>query len=417
MAELVKICRTVCAKDSKVVLNMGLQEVNELVICECILTTDAEQVRYRFQAKKPEDFTGATDPIAVNAVKFMGIAESVLAFKEDVYLSLAGTMLEIGASNKAKSSVAIEAQAPALMPMTDLLFRFMIEGKALSSVLTKGCSFTGDKELHSAIVQLIPEKNILRGYSTDGNSIGRAEGKANFLKTDDANEKNKAQAEQMQKALEAVCDKNGLDKTKFMAEWPLIIPAEAIQHLGTIIQGAGKVLVNVDENHIHVLVGNSLVYSITQASSTRVPIPQIEAMAQDASDATYCIDAARLSEALGFINKNNAIGDSADMYTSVSVSGEDILVSSGKASQYESRVKAIALDGAATLTVDGEKFKKAVDTLSRGNMLLGAYGRYVTLFNGTKENKDHSSFVILMQVNPQQFEEATAGTSDDATAE
>jgi len=416
MTEVVKVCRTVSGKESKIVLTMGLGEVNDNVICETTLSTEAEQIEYRFLAKKPEDFEGAgsVEPIAINASKFLAIVDSVLTFKEDIYLSPEGTMLVIGVSNKAKSSIEMEAQLPQKIQTTTSIYRMMLEGKNLLSVLSKGCSFADDNKgvLHNAIIQLMPDKNVIRGYSTDSSVIARAEAKAEFLKTG-KDDKAKAAVEQMNKALDEVCSKNGLDKNAY----PLIIPKEAIMHLQSLVGSAVKVSINIDENHLAIMIGQALKYTITQANETKVPIALIESMVQNDPDAVYGLDAAKLSDSLGFINKNNAICENRDITTAIEVDNEDILISSGVASQFESRIKAASISGVGEISVDGERFKTAVDALNRGNLCVLAYPQYVVLKNGTATAIDDNNFIIVMQVRTQKVEESSEEENTTETSE
>ena len=417
--EVVKVCKPIVARDAKVVLNLGLQDMGENVYCGVQLSTGIEQIQYFFLSKKPEDFDGAAIKVAVNAHTFISIVETVLAFKEDIFIEPESTMLVIGVSDKAKSSVAIEAQAPSDIPATQPIFRMAVTGKELAAVLTRGCSFASDEKdaTHNSILQLIPSEDKIKGYSTDGNTIACCGGKVKFTKvTDNTPEKAAAKINAMNEELAKVAEKNGLDKEKY----PLILPKEGVLHLAGLVSGFGdvEVALQVDENHVHLKVGNTLIYTITQAAEARVPVEYIDNMVNLPANATYGVDAAKLSDAVGFINRNNAIVGNKDISTSVTVDGEDLVVSSGISSQFETRLHAASIDSFAELSVDGEKFKTAVDTMNRGNLVVKVTRqdnvKFVTLLNGTPESADTNSFIMLLMVLTQKVEESADEGEDES---
>lgn len=420
LSSVIKVVEQLKKPESKVVLALGGGDEGANVACALRITTDAEQANYNFLAKKPEDWDGSAIITPVDASNFCTAVKSVLAFNEDVYLELSGTILEIGILGKAKTSLPIESQIPQEITPLQFLYLFEIGGTELSNLLSKGCAFTSEavdeKGCHNAILKLMPKTDEVKACSTDGYIIGVTKVKANFVKATD--EKSKAKVEALENALSEYCKAHSeQDKDNFN----VIIPREAVQHLGRFIEGQQKVIVYVDARFVHVAIGGrTMMYTIKQAGSQVANVDSVfESYIVSDEKAKFCADSQVLRNTISFINTNNALVEDKDKkYTLLPIKeGEVLVAKSGIADKVESVIKASDIKGEQLVAFNGKLVESALSALNKGNVVMYAGTRHIALFNGTIDKVDFDSFVFIFQVNVAKIKESEEAAESDAVEE
>ena len=420
LSSVIKVAAQVKKPESKIVLDLGSQDMTENVACSLRLTTDAEQVSYNFVAKKPEDWDGSRVVTPVDATKFISIVESVLSFNEDVYIEVANTILEVGILGKVKTSLPIESQIPDAIKPLNFFYRFQIAGSELSTLLNKGCAFTEEavetRGLHNAVIKLFPESDEIKGFSTDGHTIACSKVKATFTKKS-GDERQDALVAAMDAAVSEWCSQHTeQDKSAYN----VIIPREAVQHLSRFAEGQKSVVVFVDSRFVHVQIGGKvLMYTIKQAGSQVTSIDQIEKMIFAEQNGSLCADSQSLSKAISFINKNNAInGDTDKCPTKFEIREGKVLVArSGLEDKIESSIKTTDIKGNQFVAVYGKKLEAALSALNKGNVVMYAGSKHIALFNGTLDNIDKNSYIFIFQVNLQVLEQEADSESEETTEE
>ena len=396
LSQVVSLIKTVAEKDTKVVLLLGAKEQGDNVLCGVCVTTVREQIQYKLSVKKPQGWEGKGVQVSVSASKFTAICDAVLSYNEDVFIEPDNTVLMIG-NGKVNTPVEIESEIPQEITQSTLFYRFKVVGKELASVLKKGCAFArasqGNVNTDNAILQLDPDAGEIRGYSTDGYTLGKGKAKAEFTKDAGDNAKLAEYLKAMEEALAAYCEKSGQNKNAFN----VLIPSLSVKHLQQIVEGQSAVFLSVDERHLLVQLGEKLVYTIVQGGAVGFPAEQVDAMGAMASDTLIGIDSAVLSKGIDFINKVNAISGNADKIpVSIETTDGSLSASSGAAGQIKSAIKALAIQGSeANFAVAGKYLTAALNSLNKGNVVLGVSSKFVTLFNGTVDAVDDSNFVII----------------------
>ena len=99
------------------------------------------------------------------------------------------------------------------------------------------------------------------------------------------------------------------------------------------------------------------------------------------------------------------------------LNAENLLLTSGKANQIESEAKPTTVVGDGVASVGGAYLKAGINALNRGGLAVGYGNRYITLFNGTVNEPDKSTYVIIMQVQASQVEDTEAADTTEATEE
>lgn len=410
-AQMVAVAGKVVQKDTKTVLHLGERELGENVLCAFRVTTPAEEIVYQMAVKKPEGWNANGNRISVNASKFLQMADSLLSFNEDVYLEPEGAVLKMGVGTKAKTSINIESQIPDAMKAIKPMYCFKADGAKFVAALKKGCSFSKDTvdaqhQLHLGIMRLDVANNKVVGYSSDGNISARSECSVEFLTNERASEKAKPYVEQMNGNITEYCEAKGLKVEDFVLD--LRMPHDSVNHLISIVEGQSAVSVTVDANQVQVQIGNNLRYTLVQGAMCGIPIAALEKFAADAPEAAFGIDAANLSRAVEFINKNNSIAEpSAKLPIKMELSADKLILTSGKSNQIESEAKPTAVNGTGTASISGQYLKNALSALNRGGVAVN-YGKgWIVLFNGTVEEPDRTTYIMIMQVAVAQVEEET----------
>lgn len=416
LSSVIKVASQVKKPESKIVLELGLKDAGENVLCRLRLTTDAEQINYNFTAKKPEDWDGSAIVTPVDATKFVSIVESVLTFNEDVYIELAGTILEVGILGKVKTSLPIESQIPEEIKPLQFFYRFEIKGTELNSLLNKGCAFTKEEVeangIHNAVLRLEPQTDEVVGTSTDGHTIGCTKVKVSFTKAND--DRQKAMIDAMDAAVTEYCTKHPEQKKD---AFNVIIPREAVQHLSRFAEGQEAVVVFIDSRFMHVSIGGKvLMYTIKQAGSTVTSVDSVKDLIFSEENAKFCADSQALRNSISFVNKNNSINGTDKTPTKLYIKeGEVLTAKSGIEDKIESTIKASEIKGEQLVGINGKKFEAALGALNKGNVVVYAGTKHIALFNGTIDKVDLNSFVFIFQVNLAKIQEAES--TEDATVE
>lgn len=407
-SSVVKVSGRIAQKDTKMVITLGGRDLGEKVLCLVRVTTPAEEIQYQLTANKPDEWDSKGIKVAVNANKFISIAESVISFGEDVYLEPEGALLYIGCSNKAKTSLPIEAQMPEEMKDVNPLYAFRSEGSKLASVLKKGCSFASENVdlagyLHMAILRLDVANNLVKGYSTNGNVCARAVTTVQFLTE---NEKNKAIVEKMRQNVAEYCKAKGIEEKDFSLD--LRIPHDAVTHLISIVEDQKMIALSVDANIIQVQVGNVLQYNIAQGVKSGVPAQMVDVLMNDEPTSAFGIDSALIDKSINFINKNNSITGSK-CPVRLELGTDKLSCISGEADQVRTECKFSSSKGENIINLKGAYISSALSVLNKGGVVVNIYetpkGKYATFLNGTMGACDSSAEILIMHVNVQSADE------------
>ncbi len=414
--QMISLAGTVKKDDTKIVLILGGKDEGENVLCGMRVSTDAEQIQYKTSIKKPAGWDNKGVQISVSASKFIQTASAVLSYNEDVFLEPDNTMLVIGVEGKVKVPVELEAEIPQEIPASDLLFRFQTTGSAFSSLIRKGLFFgdESDERISNAVLHLRYDENVVRGYSSDGYTIGRSEETVNFIKDAGSNEQLAAFLKAMDDNLNAYCEKSGQKRDGFN----VLLPHKSVLHLLSIIDGQKGLSFAVDDKHLILQIGDSLIYTIVQGRSCGIPIERFEMYSSLPAKAVIGADSAVVAKGIDFINTVNGISGTNNMPTVITVEkdGNSLRAVSGVASQIESVIKTTAFNGDtdALIRVDGKRMKAALNALSKGNVVIAVSTDTISICNGTIDSVNKKNIVTVILVRDPS---ASGGESAESSEE
>ena len=413
------------AKDAELKANLllGAQDLGAKVKCGVRVTTQAEQIQYQFTGKKPAGFEVSKENIVdinVNAGKFIAFTEMALSYNSEVFFDVEGGQIIIGVDGRCKTPLNIEVAGTSPMKQGKLLYRFKITGANLSVLLKRGGGFGDDNSsqgLDKASILLMRSINMAVGYSTNGRMFGRAMVSADFDKEAE-DERTKAMLAQMEKNLEEVTAANGKDKEKYL----ISIPKTVVGHIDNITSGQKGVYLVVDDSHLHVQVGNSLIYTVT-LSATDIPVSAIDNALNVDAESQIGVDHATLLKGVEFINRVEDLSGNTNKYPIKveAVDGDEgkMILSDDSGVDLESVVKPSKVLGDTKFAVSGQYLTQALAALTKGGVVIAVNSKMISLYNGTVENVGKDSTIGIIQVNTEANAAANASSeeSDEASAE
>lgn len=406
-------------EDAKVNLLLGAQDLGELVRNSARITTAADQVQVMFNAKKPEGFVVAQENVVninLNATKFLAILEMTLTYKSDVFFDVSDNQVVIGVEGRCKTPLAIEESGSTPISQSKLLFKVNVTANNLGKLLSQGLAFAADTGDLSYGTVLIAKRGLLAGYSTDGHIFSRALVEADF-ENDTKDEQIIKLHEMMAANIAAISAENGKD----VENYPVSIPSVAIKHLRSLI-GDKTVIMFVDDLHIHVQLDADVIYSAS-LSSKDLPVEMINGALTGDAATQIGVDSATLATGVDYINSIDVISGNAGKFP-IQVKPVDgaegkLILTSDAISDLESIVKPTKVVGNDSFAVAGKYLKAAIDTLSKGGLVVSVIvdknGRSpIVLNNGTLEAVDQTSTIGMLQV---ELAKNRGEDSDEATEE
>ncbi len=404
----------------KMSLILGAQDLGEKVKCGVRVTTQAEEIQYQFVAKKPEGFVVAKENVVninVNAAKFLAITDMTLSYNSEVFIDVQDNQIIIGVEGRCKTPLALEQNVTNPMKQGKYLFRVKLTGGNLQTLLNKGLSFGEDaatSALNGASIVLMKDKGLAVGYSTNGQVFARSIVQAEFITAQQ--EPDKAPLyEQMEKNLPEVCAANGKKADSYI----FTVPKATVGHISSLTQGQKVVYFIVDDSHLYLQIGGSLMYTITLAASD-VPVAVIDNAFTLEFNSQIGVDLATLSKGVDFINKAEALyGNAGKIPVKVSaVEGDEgkLVLSDDSSSDLESVVKPTKVVGASNFAVAGHFLRSALNQLTKGGVVICVAEKFIALYNGTIDALDRNSVIGISQVNPGEKIE-TVDETDEASAE
>lgn len=421
---------TIADKDSATVLQLGVIDMGEKVLCNFRTTTQAEEINNRIIVAKPDGFDGTAIVKAVKSQLLGGLISSLSAFKEDIIIDVDGDTVKIGNSTTVVP-VEVLSQIPQEMNAGSQdapLMQLNVKGADLSAFIRRGLECTDPKDTSfgfaNAIVCVNTKDGNVRGLSTDGRVISYASMKVQVFDENcipsGVSEEMRQQMVQslaaMKASLEAHCKEVGQTEDAVY----LLFPAGVVQHLKKLVAGKEVVQFGVDKRRVYVSVDNNATsYTFVQGRDRKVDFTHVEKLLEVPSSASVQLDAAAFLRSVDFVNGTSKLTCATDELTPLKVefAKGQLLLSGGKDFAIKNIVKANAINGEGTdVLVSGDWLKARVEALDKGGACIYVIGNMLVLSNGTLEKpSEYKSFLGL--IDPEQWRKEQEDTEDEAQAD